>query len=62
MISKIALVLVALVVLAGALSRWRKPPKAQPGANEIEAARKCPDCGTYLIGQGPCPCADRPAG
>jgi hypothetical protein len=45
------------VILAGAVSRWRKPPGAS-GGNRIEAARKCPDCGAYLIGPDPCPCAD----
>lgn len=55
MISKIALVVLALVILAGALAKWRKPDAAQGKA--IEPARKCDDCGAYMIGPGPCPCA-----
>jgi hypothetical protein len=57
MVTKLALLVLAAVILAGAVSRWRKPPGTSSG-NKIEAARKCPDCGAYLIGSGPCPCAD----
>lgn len=59
MISKIALLAVALLILAGALAKWRKTD-AEPD-KAIEPARKCPDCGAYVIGPGPCPCAG-PAG
>ena len=55
MISKIALLALALVILAGAVAKWRKSDAA-PGKS-IEPARKCPDCGAYMIGSGPCPCA-----
>ncbi len=56
MMTKIALLLVALVILAGALAKWRKGDAA-PG-KAIEPARKCPDCGDYMIGPGACPCTD----
>jgi len=55
MISKIALFLLALVILAGAVSRWRRSD-APPG-KAIEPARKCPECGSYVMGAGPGPCA-----
>jgi hypothetical protein len=58
MITKLALLLLAAVLLAGIVSRWRKPPPSR--GNAIESARKCSDCGAYLIGPGPCACAEKP--
>ena len=54
MMSKIALLLLAVVILAGAIAKWRRPDA--PKRNAIEPARKCPECGAYVVGPGPCPC------
>jgi hypothetical protein len=62
MIAKLALLLIAAVVLAGAIGRWGRPPASR--GNAIERARKCGTCGSYVVGDGPCPCggdADGPA-
>jgi len=55
-ISKLALLVVALLLLAGAVAKWRKPDP--PRGTKIERARKCADCGAYMIGSGPCTCAE----
>lgn len=60
MISKLVLLLTAAVIVAGAVGKWRKPGAA--GGNAIEPARKCPDCGAYLIGSARCPCSDAAGG
>ena len=60
MMSKIALLLLAVLILAGAIAKWRRPEA--PKRNAIEPARKCAECGTFIVGAGPCPClaADGP--
>lgn len=54
---RIALLFLVLMALIGLLGKLRKP--SLPGRkreNAIEPARKCPRCGTYLIGDAECPC------
>ena len=48
-IKAVSLFLIAMVVLA-MFGRLRLP-----GAQKL-ASRKCPDCGRYKIGKGPCGC------
>lgn len=62
MITKIiALFLLGMAVLAmfgrlrfPAIRRGKDKPKAKV------TARKCPDCGAYMIGRGPCACKAPP--
>ena len=58
----VGLFLIAMVAVAlfGRLRRGinlGKPPKSDP----LPRPGKCPDCGRYLIGKGPCDCKDRDA-
>ncbi|HYN45884.1 MAG TPA: hypothetical protein VES64_04255 [Allosphingosinicella sp.] len=63
MILKLLIVLVLAFVLLSMTSRYLRPkvpPKAKGPA--IETARKCPECGAYVVGAGPCEqpgCASR---
>ncbi|RMD49567.1 MAG: hypothetical protein D6832_01510, partial [Alphaproteobacteria bacterium] len=56
----VTLFLIAMAVLAmfgrlrfggGRRSARRRPP--------VIESRKCPDCGAYVIGDGPCACKER---
>ncbi|MCA8883651.1 MAG: hypothetical protein KDA50_07885 [Rhodobacteraceae bacterium] len=49
MVKIVSLFLIAMAVLA-MFGRLRLPGKTGM------TGRKCPDCGTYLVGRGPCPC------
>lgn len=50
------LLVMALIGLAGKWTRPRKVGRKSAGP-PIATARKCPKCGTYLIGGGPCTCS-----
>jgi hypothetical protein len=52
----ISLFLIGMLVLA-MFGRLRWPGKAgkKPPGKGMRA-RKCPDCGSYMIGKGPCAC------
>lgn len=57
----IVLFLVVMLVLGmfGKLRFGKKrlpPPAARP---KVADARKCPRCGAYVLGQGPCSCDKR---
>jgi hypothetical protein len=56
------LLFLVLMALIGVLGKLRRPAVGRRAAEHpIEPARKCPRCGTYLIGDSDCPCsADRP--
>jgi len=56
-IKAVLLFLVAMLAL-GMFGRWKRPrvPPRQPG-NWVAPARKCPDCGAYVLGSRPEPCA-----
>ena len=63
-IKAVSLFLIAMLVLA-MFGKLRLPggggAGGNPGAGERRRtkgleARKCPDCGSYVIGPGPCPC------
>jgi hypothetical protein len=57
MVKAALLFLVAMLVL-GLFGRWKLPrgPRNKAGT-AIEPARKCPDCGAYVVGSRPGPCA-----
>jgi hypothetical protein len=58
------LVLAAVVLLILRLiGKWRQLTAPRPPGPMVEAARKCPDCGTYVLGSDPEPCgrADCPS-
>ncbi|MSU91323.1 hypothetical protein GE300_17210 [Rhodobacteraceae bacterium 2CG4] len=52
----VLLFLIAMAVLAmfGKLRLPRLPGRRRGG--KLAAARKCPECGAYTPGKGPCPC------
>ncbi len=54
---RIALLFLIVMALIGLLGKLRMPKigRRKPG-NAIEPARKCPKCGTYLIGDAECDC------
>jgi hypothetical protein len=55
MIVRAALILLLALVALRLLGRWRRlAPRAKGGA--IEAARKCPACGAYVLAGQTCPC------
>ncbi|MFO1208296.1 MAG: hypothetical protein U1E40_03640 [Amaricoccus sp.] len=49
MIARILLVLVVGYLLLRVLGQWRALQR-QRGGPRVEAARKCPDCGAYVVG------------
>lgn len=59
MLLKIAIFFLAAICLISLLgqTRWfkstRKPPK------RLGQPKRCPDCGTFLIGRERCPCKDK---
>jgi hypothetical protein len=56
MLKAVALFLVAIMAL-GLFGKWRRPGGQPPAPRgTIQKARKCPACGTYLVGSAPCPC------
>ena len=56
MVKIISLFLIAMVVLA-IFGRLRLPGLGKrKGRSQIKEARKCPDCGTYVLEPGPCKC------
>ncbi len=52
MVKVVTFFLIAMLVL-GMFGKLRVPKLRK----SRKAAKKCPDCGTYLIGKAPCPCA-----
>jgi hypothetical protein len=56
MMIKAVLLFLVLAGLLGMFGRRRRPPAQRDGRSRIERARKCPACGTYLVGEDPCPC------
>lgn len=57
---KAAIVLFALMLLAGMISKRFGPRVDRPKGPEIEAARKCPTCGAYALAGALCGRADCP--
>ncbi|HET9067891.1 MAG TPA: hypothetical protein VFN28_04550 [Amaricoccus sp.] len=52
MIGRIALLALAVVLLLAIIGKLRLPKP--PGRPAVQAARKCPECGAYMVGDGPC--------
>lgn len=55
MTTKILLLLVAALLLAGFLSKKRAPRVRRTDAPKVEAASKCAVCGVYTLADAP-PC------
>lgn len=55
MILRLLLLLVIVLLVLNLLGRWRLPKPRSRQA--IEPAKKCPDCGAYVLGSPPEPCA-----
>lgn len=57
MIVRIALVVLVLLLVLSLMGRWRalRAP-ARRGGPVVQAAHKCPGCGTYVFGNPPGPC------
>jgi hypothetical protein len=60
MLSRIVLVFLIFILVLGMFGKWRrkligrltgKTPQARIGR-----PRKCPECGKFLVGSGPCSC------
>ena len=49
MIARVLLVLVLGYLLVRVVRQWRALQR-QRGGPKVEAARKCPDCGAYVVG------------
>jgi hypothetical protein len=60
MILRAALLLILVIVALRLLARWRRLT-SRPRGGAIEAARKCPDCGAWVMAGEPCPCQKRTA-
>lgn len=50
---KLAVALLALALAAGWWTRGRKP---KPPARAVQAARKCPSCGAWVVPGARCDC------
>jgi hypothetical protein len=59
-IKAVSLFLVAILVLA-MFGRLRLPGKGGKGGRKAgpKTAKKCPECGSYILGDGPCACRGR---
>lgn len=57
---KAALILVALMLLAGMLRKKFGPPAGRGKGPAIEAAQKCPTCDAYVLAGAPCARSDCP--
>ena len=53
MLLRIVLLFLAFMALMGMIGKLRLP---KPPDIRRLTGRKCPNCGTYRIGSGPCPC------
>jgi hypothetical protein len=52
MIGRIVLLLIAVAIVMAMIGRLRLPKP--PGRPAVQSARKCPDCGAYVVGDEPC--------
>jgi hypothetical protein len=57
MILRILIVLVAVLLLVRLVGRWFRIDTPRREAPRVEVASKCPDCGAYVLGSAPGPCA-----
>ncbi len=62
MIIKAVLLFLVVIGLLGMTGRFTRSKPQDRRGPEIQSARKCPKCGTYLVGSSPCVCGyDRDA-
>ncbi|MDQ7080946.1 MAG: hypothetical protein Q9M41_09800 [Paracoccaceae bacterium] len=56
-IKAVSLFLIGMLLLAmfGRFRVQKKPGRKGPAKKTLEA-RKCPKCGSYVLGDGTCPC------
>lgn len=52
-VKAVSLFLIAMLVL-GMFGRLRLPDALK--RKQIQKAKKCSDCGAYIVGKGTCPC------
>jgi len=58
MIGRIILLTIAVALILAFIGKLRFPKlPRRPEGKSIEPARKCPDCGAYVVGSLPEPCA-----
>jgi hypothetical protein len=56
MIVKAALIFLAAMLVLGVFGRWSRLRRPRD-SGRVQSAQKCPDCGAYLLGASPEPCA-----
>ncbi|CUH75383.1 hypothetical protein [Tropicibacter naphthalenivorans] len=58
MLAKIVFLFLAFIAVLGIFGRLKVPGGARLASLKRKTldAKKCPDCGRYQIGQGPCDC------
>lgn len=56
MIVKAVTLFLAFILLVGMFGKLMGPRTPRKPGPAIEAARKCPECGAYVIGNDPAPC------
>ena len=59
MVAKLVLLFLLVMAVIGVLGGWRTKSAKRLrdlGRKARLEAHKCPDCGRYSIGKGPCPC------
>jgi hypothetical protein len=55
MIVRLALLVLIVVLVLAVVGKWRRLPR-RGSRPAVEAARKCPVCGTYVLAGEPVPC------
>jgi hypothetical protein len=56
MMFKAVTLFLAFILLIGMLGKLIGPRTPRKPGPAIEAARKCPECATYVVGREPLPC------
>jgi hypothetical protein len=59
MIGRVVLLLVAVALLMAMLGKLRLPKRPERPA--VQSARKCPDCGAYVVAGQPCTSPECPS-
>jgi hypothetical protein len=55
MIVRLALLVLVVALVLAVVGKWRRRElPGRRGRPAVEAARKCPVCGTYVLGPVPC--------
>jgi hypothetical protein len=56
MIGRVALILVAVALLLAIMGKLSRPKVGRRKTGRVESARKCPECGAYVIEGAACRC------